>query len=248
MILAAAAGHRVVVVTATDGAVGEVDDGVLAHGELLAERRARELEAAAEIMGVARVVRLGYRDSGMMGTDDNDHPDCFWRADVEAAAERLAAVLDEESADVITVYDEHGAYGHPDHIQVHRVGHRAAALAATPRVYEVSMHRESLAELRDRARTAAEAAGEELDMSDLMPLDELGLPDVELTARVDVTAALETKRTAMAAHHTQIAPDSWFMTMSNDDFAFMFGTEWFRRVTPPVANGEVRETSIIGAP
>ncbi len=77
----------------------------------------------------SRVEFLGYGDSGMMGTPTNDAPESFWQADIEEAAERLAKILREESADVLTIYDDHGLYGHPDHIQVHRVGHRAAELA-----------------------------------------------------------------------------------------------------------------------
>src|SRR4051794_30176191 len=113
MSAAADAGHRVVLVTATGGELGEVPDD-LATGETLAQRRAVELAASAAVLGVARVVRLGYRDSGMEGWADNDHPDAFCRVPVDEPAERLAAVLREEAADVLVTYDERGNYGHPD--------------------------------------------------------------------------------------------------------------------------------------
>ena len=94
---------------------------------------------------MARVAWLGYHDSGMTGWEHNDDPASFWQADVDEAAERLAAILREEQADVIVLYDWHGGYGHPDHIQVHRVGHRAADLAGTPRRFEATYNRDRLA-------------------------------------------------------------------------------------------------------
>ena len=110
-----------VIVYATDGDHGEVPDGLLAE-ETLVDRRRAEAERSAEALGTARLVWLGYGDSGMAGTADNDDPGSFWQADVEKAAEGLASVLREEAADVLTIYDPQGNYGHPDHIQVHRVG------------------------------------------------------------------------------------------------------------------------------
>ena len=151
MAMAAAAGHRVVLVTATAGECGEVPDGILAPGETLGERRQKELADAATILGVARVEILGYRDSGMIGTKENEDPGCFWQTPVDEAAARLARILAEERPDVFTVYDEHGNYGHPDHIQVHRVGVRAAEMAAVERVYEATMNRDHFRRLMTRA-------------------------------------------------------------------------------------------------
>ena len=149
---AAAAGQRVVLVLATRGEHGEVNDGVLHDGETLGERRTLEMMRAAEILGIQRVEFLGYVDSGMMGTPENDQSDSFWTADVHEAAERLAAILRDEAAEVLTVYDSHGGYGHPDHIQVHRVGVRAAELAGTPRVYEATMNRDEMRRLMTERR------------------------------------------------------------------------------------------------
>jgi LmbE family N-acetylglucosaminyl deacetylase len=143
----AAAGHRVVLITATRGELGEVPDGYLDPGETLAERRALELDAACAVLGVARHEYLGYGDSGMEGEDSNNDPGSFWQADVEEAAERLAAVLRAEGAEVLTAYDERGNYGHPDHIQVHRVGLRAAELAGVPRVFMATVNRDHLLRL-----------------------------------------------------------------------------------------------------
>src|SRR3546814_13475015 len=98
---------------ATRGESGGVDDGILEAGETLAYRRVVETHRSAEILGVSRVEFLGYVDSGMMGTPENDQPGSFWTADVEEAAERLAEILRDEQADVLTIYDDHGGYGHP---------------------------------------------------------------------------------------------------------------------------------------
>ncbi|SDD25450.1 PIG-L family deacetylase [Actinokineospora iranica] len=220
---AADEGHRVVLVVATRGENGEVPDGFLADGEELATRRIAETQAAAEILGVARVEFLGYVDSGMMGTPANDAADSFWSAPVDEAAKRLAAILIEENADVLTVYDDFGGYGHPDHIQVHRVGIRAAELANTPRVYQATANRDQV-----RAGMAAmRAAGGETFVP---PEDfEVGKPEAELTAKVDVTPYLAVKRAAMRAHASQISEESFFLAMPDEAFAFAFGTEWFIR-------------------
>lgn len=229
MALAADAGHRVVLVVATQGEEGEVEDGFLHDGETLEERRVAETLAAAGILGVDRVEFLGYRDSGMMGEATNHHPDCFWRADGDEAAARLAAILDEEQADVLTVYDDHGGYGHPDHIQVHRVGHRAAELAGTARVYEATMNRDGIRRMREDSSAAD--AGEPGDTDAVY--DTIGTPDDEITTALDVTAVLDRKRAAMAAHSSQISEESWFLRLPPDAFARAFGTEWYVRTRPP---------------
>jgi len=127
---AAAEGHRVVLVVATNGDHGEVPDD-LAPDETLVDRRQAETEASARVLGIDRVVWLGYTDSGMTGWEQNGDPNSFHLADPEVAGERLADVLRSESADVLTIYDWHGNYGHPDHIAVHRVG--LAASRSMPR-------------------------------------------------------------------------------------------------------------------
>src|SRR5690606_25864330 len=142
MAAASRAGHRVVLVVATGGEEGEPVPGVLDEGESLEERRALEVQRSADILGVHAVYFLGYRDSGMMGEESNDRADAFWKAPVDEAAEQLAVILRSEGCDVLTVYDDHGNYGHPDHVQVHRVGHAAARLAGVEVVYEATMNRD----------------------------------------------------------------------------------------------------------
>ena len=159
MVLGAQSGHRIVLVCATDGAVGEADPSAIPDGETLADVRARELMLAADELLVDRLEMLGYRDSGMRGTDTNDDPDCFWQADVDEAAGRLAQILREEDASIVTIYDPIGGYNHPDHIQVHRVGKRAAELAGTPHVFESTMNREQMRSFGDDPAWAEMAEG-----------------------------------------------------------------------------------------
>ena len=233
MAMAAAAGHRVVLVTATSGECGEVADGILAPGETLGERRRKELADAAAILGVSRVEILGYRDSGMIGTPENEDPGCFWQTPVDDAAARLARILAEERPDAFTVYDEYGNYGHPDHIQVHRVGVRAAEMARVERVYEATMNRDEFRRLM--AKASELGLPDIADLPDLEDVgDQMGLPEKLLTTAVDVSAHLDVKRRAMAAHASQIAEHSFFLAMPPVAFAAAFGTEWYRlRGAPP---------------
>lgn len=223
---AADAGHRVVVVFATRGERGEVPDGFLRPGEPLWRRRIQESMRAAQIVGAARVEYLGYRDSGMMGTADNDDVGCFWRAGVDDAAVRLAALLREERADVVTTYDATGLYGHPDHLRVHSVGAAAAALAGTPSVYEATLNRDRVSDSLLRAH----ATGIPLPAG-LHPgnVGDFGLATETLTTSVDVSGVIERKRAAMAAHESQLADSGYFLSLPPREFAHAFGTEWFIR-------------------
>jgi LmbE family N-acetylglucosaminyl deacetylase len=220
-------GHRVVLVVATRGECGEVPEGFLAAGEELWQRRVAETQASAEILGAQRTEFLGYLDSGMMGTPGNERPGSFWTAPVEEAAEKLAVLLREENADVLTCYDDDGGYGHPDHIQVHRVGLRAAELAGTRRVCQGTMNRDHMMRgMRAMAEQAAEAG---IEMPDASERDGFGKPESLITAAVDVTPYVEVKRRAMRAHASQISEESFFLAMPDEAFRYAFGTEWFIR-------------------
>jgi len=222
MRLAADAGHRVVLVTATDGALGEVPDGLLAEGEPLVDRRRLELETSARALGVHRLEMLGYPDSGMAGTADNARADAFCNVDVEVAASRLAALLVAEGTDVLTVYDPHGNYGHPDHIQVHVVGVRAAEIAGVANVYEATVNRDHVVRLMaSNPQWAAEGAPPDVS--------QFGLPESEITTVVDVRAAMAAKRAAMAAHESQVGDFGPFLAMPAEQVEAAFGQESFRR-------------------
>jgi LmbE family N-acetylglucosaminyl deacetylase len=232
---AAKDGHRVVLVFATKGEHGEVDDGFLDPGETLAARRVQEARRSAEILGAQRVEFLGYVDSGMMGTPENDAEGSFWQADVEEAARRLADILSDERADVLTVYDDHGVYGHPDHIQVHRVGVRAAELAGTPRVYESTGNRDQILGGLLEARDAGVEMPGDLDPD---AFSEFGVSEDEITTVIDVMDFLDVKKAAMRAHASQIAETSFFLSTPDEFFARGFGQEWYIRRGPRPAGIE----------
>ncbi len=249
MAALAAQGHRVVLVTATGGELGEIPDGLLRPGETLAERRAAELSEAAAILGVDRQLWLGYEDSGMEGEPSSLRPGCFATADVEEAAARLAGILTAEGSEVLVTYDEHGGYGHPDHVQVHTVGMRAAALAGTPVVYLATVDRGFMENLRalmaDSGWTPSEQNEEQMEGADTM-----GEPSERITTEVDVSAHLATKRAAMRAHASQIGEDSIFLSMPENIFSRVWGQEWYVRVRPApsgLGNGR-REAGLLVDP
>jgi LmbE family N-acetylglucosaminyl deacetylase len=234
MAKAAAAGHRVVLVVATRGERGEVDDDYLEPGEELWQRRVEETEAAGAVLGVSRVEFLGYVDSGMIGEPANDDPACFWQADVEEAARRLADILEEEEADVLTAYDENGVYGHPDHVQVHRVGVRAAELAGTPKLYLNTVDKDFFEQsMADLAASGVELPADS-DPSDL----DLGVSPELITTTVDVLDVIDLKRKAMGSHGSQISEASFFLAIHPDLFRAFFGQEWYILVGAPPGTHE----------
>jgi LmbE family N-acetylglucosaminyl deacetylase len=223
MALLAAAGRRVVLIVATAGELGATRE-VLGVEALPGHRRA-ETDVAAEELGVARVAFLGYQDSGLPGDPANDAPGSFFAADTEAVALEVAAILLAEEAEAVVVYDAGGIYGHPDHVQVHRVGVRAAALAGVDTVYQATVDREYLhfveTHLVDHAGDAVPG-----------PLT-IGFPSVLVTTVVDVRTCLAAKRRAIAAHASQIPETSSAMTMPAATFADVYGYEWYVRNGPP---------------
>ena len=226
MARASAEGDRVVVVFATNGDHGEVADDAV-EGETVADHRRREAEASAAAIGLARIVWLGYADSGMSGWEQNDADDSFHRADLAEAARRLADVLDEEDADVLVGYDWHGGYGHPDHVKVHHLVHAAAPLARrTPRLLESTMNRTAMSRQFDEAK----AAGLEMDWSPDDPMDDgnpLGTPEDEITWEVDVSSYLDRKRASLEAHRSQATDIGEFLSLPPEVFARFFGREYY---------------------
>jgi LmbE family N-acetylglucosaminyl deacetylase len=225
LIRAAAAGHRVVLVFATRGELGDPVPGALTDGEQLALRRSAECHAAAEVLGAQRVEFLGYTDSGMMGQPTNDVPYCFWQAPVEHAARRLAVILDEERPDVLTVYDDEGGYPHPDHIQVHRVGMRAAQLCPVPVVAQNTINPGWIArEMRRLVAAGVVDAGARLPGPDAATY---GKPEEQITHKVDVGVVADRKLAAMRCHASQMGPDHPLLSMPDPVFQAALGTEFY---------------------
>ncbi|TML37402.1 MAG: GlcNAc-PI de-N-acetylase [Actinobacteria bacterium] len=179
------AGHRVVVVVGTGGELGQPHLDAAGPDHLGAVRRA-ETERAAALLGAARVDFLGYRDSGPAGDAANQAPGSMWSTDASEVADRLAAVLAEESPRALVIYDEFGIYGHPDHLQVHRAGTLAAARAAVPIVYEATVDREYLHFVETHLVEEAVLTG---DLG--LVRSHIGMPTVLVSTTVDVSPVLD---------------------------------------------------------
>jgi LmbE family N-acetylglucosaminyl deacetylase len=217
--LLAAAGCSVTLVVATSGQLGRRPQS--GGGDIGALREAETRQACA-LLGVARVEFLRYRDSGMPGDPANDHSDAFAHAEPDQAAHRVAAIAAEEAAGAIVTYDAGGIYGHPDHIQVHHVGVRAAELAGIPTVYESTVNRDYL-RLAQVAHLVIDAR------RTLAPGVRLGVASAMVSTQIAVGAHLAAKRAAIAAHQSQVLTTSAVMTMSADNFGQTYGFEWYLR-------------------
>ncbi|ANP49261.1 N-acetyl-1-D-myo-inositol-2-amino-2-deoxy-alpha-D-glucopyranoside deacetylase [Streptomyces griseochromogenes] len=243
----AAEGAHVTLVTCTLGERGEVippESRHLAGAALGAHRRA-ELAAAVRELGVKDFRLLGgagrYGDSGMMGIEDNDDPACFWQADVDDAARSLVEVILEIRPQVLVTYDDNGGYGHPDHIQAHRVAMRAVDLAAERghRIAKVYWNRVP--------RSVAEAAFARLeDELPTLPFEKSGsvadvpgvVDDERITTAVDGTAYAAAKVAAMRAHATQIEVAEPYFALSNELAQPLFTTEYYELVRGEARPGE----------
>jgi N-acetyl-1-D-myo-inositol-2-amino-2-deoxy-alpha-D-glucopyranoside deacetylase len=219
-------GHRVVLVTATRGEVGEIHnmdpESTRPH---LGEVRTTELENAARILGVNRGEFLGYRDSGMVGTADNENPSSFHQAPLGEAAARLVAILREEKPDVVVTYAEDGTYGHPDHIKAHHVTNAALDLLEKegwrPRkLYYMAIPRSLMQAFMDQMPEEARQQGAGMTIP--------GTPDELVTTRIDVSDYVDQKREAFGAHVSQNDPNSWFTTMADQIYRLAFGTEYYQ--------------------
>lgn len=243
-----AAGHHVTLVTCTAGEEGEVLVPELAHlaaaeTDQLGPERRNELTNAMAALGVTDFQFLGgfgtYRDSGMMGTTPNQNSKCFWQADLLEAATHLVRIIRDRKPAVFVTYDDFGGYGHPDHIQTHRVAMYAAQLAAAPsylpelpawRIPKIYWN----AAPRGLAKTQiAElvAKGVEIGMSeediDTAPFfcdDEL------VTTRIDGSAYAEAKTKALRAHRTQLDMNSGFLAAIGQLGTQATGHEFYRLV------------------
>ncbi|MGN6474564.1 MAG: N-acetyl-1-D-myo-inositol-2-amino-2-deoxy-alpha-D-glucopyranoside deacetylase [Mycobacteriales bacterium] len=248
----AAAGARVTLVTCTLGEEGEILVPELGHLASdrdggLGEHRIGELNDAMAALGVTDHRWLGgagrWRDSGMMGTPTNDNPDCFWRADLDEAIGERVKVIREVRPQVVVGYDDNGGYGHPDHIQAHRVTVGAFEAAGDPQRYPDAGAPWTPSKLYETAvpRSLLEMAYERLkELGDEAPFgvsspDELsfGVPDERITTVVDARDYLPAKVEAMRAYPTQIEVDGHFFALSNDVGQGLFGVEHYRRVVGP---------------
>ena len=254
-----AQGRGVTVVTCTAGEMGEILVPELEHlaadkEDGLGEHRRGELDDAMKELGVTDHRFLGgfgtYRDSGMKWHDDGyaipadrrngkGHENAFWHADLREAADHLVSVIREVRPQVLVTYDEFGNYGHPDHIQAHRVSTYAAALAAVPS-YKVDLGEPwDIAKIywsamsETRFRSMLRRMREEGDTETFEGMDPDGdfgpwvTPDADISARVDGTDLLDTKLAALARHRSQVEADGPFFRGAENGQS-LFGEEFYR--------------------
>ncbi len=235
LAMLAAAGHRVVLVVATSGGLGLSGESLTPNG--LATLRLAELERSAAALGCSRVVTLGYADSGWSPDGSiGPAPASFTVVPVAEAARRLADVLEAEQADILTIYDRHGGYGHLDHVRVHDVGLAAAALAGTPRVLEATIDRTLLRRvMRVLGALRLIPKGTAVDAQDSW----FSGRD-EITHRIPVGAFVGAKRAALACHVSQASGGEGLRTaalllrLPRPLFRRVCGTEWFIESGAPV--------------
>jgi N-acetyl-1-D-myo-inositol-2-amino-2-deoxy-alpha-D-glucopyranoside deacetylase len=253
----AAAGALVTLVTCTLGEEGEILEPGLEHlaadkDDALGQHRIGELAAAMEALGVRDHRFLGgpgrWRDSGMMGTPPNDRPDCFWQADLDEATRELVAVVRETRPQVVITYDDNGGYGHPDHIQAHRVATAAFDKAGDPsyapelgipwqpaKLYYSAIPKSFIQAGIDHLKESGQNDFFGVDSADDLPF---GVPDEIVTTEIDARDWLEHKTAAMRAHRTQIAVDGPFFALSNNVGQKAFGVEHY-----VLARGSVGSTA-----
>jgi LmbE family N-acetylglucosaminyl deacetylase len=240
----AAEGFQTVLVTCTDGGCGDAPGGIKPDQDgfdrdAVVALRQVELAASCAVLKISHLELLGYADSGMMGWPANDAPDAFWNTPVDEAAAKLADLMRQYQPDVVVTYDENGFYGHPDHIQAHRITMAAVASTGIPaKVYWTTAPRSKMEEFGRVMRefgadwdepepvgtVAADAAPAAAE-----PRMEIGLPDEQITTWVDTTEFGSQKFDALAAHASQ-TENIFFLRLGRERFTEMMGVETFVRV------------------
>jgi N-acetyl-1-D-myo-inositol-2-amino-2-deoxy-alpha-D-glucopyranoside deacetylase len=271
-----AEGRRVDLVTCTGGEEGEIHDPTLDPDEAkprLREIRARELQCSLAALrgdgpGTLELHLLGYRDSGMMGTDSNQRPDAFWNADLDEATAKLVEIVRRVRPAVMVSYDANGNYGHPDHINAYRIATAAWDAAADParfpqagpphavgKLYEIVFNRERWTELMTAMKERGiplpwgadeEQTGGAAAASETVEEQEWGVPEAQITTILDVAAWYEQKRASMDCHKTQRQDMGWLLDMPPDLAARATSPEYFvmTRWRDREVQAGYRETSV----
>jgi LmbE family N-acetylglucosaminyl deacetylase len=221
-------GIRTVLVTCTNGEQGDgpagVKPGEPGHDEAeVSSRRLAELRESADHLGIDHVELLGYRDSGMAGWDANGHSDVFRNIPLDDAAARLGALMERYRPQVVVTYDENGGYGHPDHIQAHRITLAAAEATGIPdKLYYTAVPRARLGEMMKYLQSTGAEVGEVE-----LPAD-FGTPDDEITTVVEVSSYVQRKRKALEAHASQ-GDNIFLLRLPEEAQRQAFGHEFFVR-------------------
>jgi LmbE family N-acetylglucosaminyl deacetylase len=239
----AAEGIRTILVTCTNGELGDnatVKPGDDGHDTAdVVAMRMQELAASCEVLGITHLETLGYHDSGMMGWEANDAPGSFWSMPVDEAAAPLVALIEKYQPDVVVTYDDFGFYGHPDHIQAHRITLAALdATGSTAKLYFPTIRRSGLATFRERL---GEMGVELPDLDE----SQFGSPDEMIGAEIDCTPHTQQKFDSLAAHASQ-AENIFFLKLPMPLFTEMFATESFVRERPAAVPGIVEDDLFTG--
>jgi LmbE family N-acetylglucosaminyl deacetylase len=246
--LAANQGHTTVLVTCTNGDLGDVKDPALrlqprhnlVDRQHLARVRQEELRRAAAILGIKHLYPLGYHDSGMLGWETNTEPQVFFQAKVEEVAGRLVRIIRQHRPDVVVTYDDQGGYGHPDHIMAHRgtmVAVDAAADAGrfpeagaawqVRKVYYTAWARSEML----RVFKVLHLLGRKTPLRDPdFDPQTLGCPDELITTRVDVRPVMRAKWQALSAHRSQMGQGNFFWWFVRLGSRWVYPHESFRCV------------------
>lgn len=221
-------GHSVTTVCATNGDVGEISDPALATPENLGQVRQEELRRAMAVTGIEDIRFLGYRDSGMDGTPDNNHPASLYQADPAKVEAQISAIVDELKPDIVITHDPTGGYGHPDHITVYQQTTAVIdSLKETqPLFYHVCFPRQNFRKL-----------WKEMTEAGITPpfakeaLEDIGSPDNYVTTVRDVSAYVDVKKESLSHHKTQLDPNGPFGALAPDFMANWMSTEYFYLTT-----------------
>jgi LmbE family N-acetylglucosaminyl deacetylase len=234
-----ARGAQITLVCGTNGDVGEISDPALATPENLAQVRQQELRNAMSVTGIPDIRFLNYRDSGMAGTADNEHPDSLHQADPSKVVQTLLDVIRETGPHIVITHDPSGGYGHPDH--------RAMCQHATE-AYRLAMANQDTA----RAclyyvcfpRSSFQRMWQKMVEMDISPpfasqdIDKVGTPDEEVTTVLDISSYVDVKIESLNRHQTQINPDGPFAQLPQEMMREIMGTEYYTLVFPEGATAE----------
>lgn len=251
MAQVAAAGGRVTLVCTTRGDVGEISDPALATPETLPEVREGELRRAAETLGIDAPIFLDFRDSGMAGTPDNDHPKAFVNAVDDEVVERLVEIIRDVRPSVVLTFDETGGYGHPDHIAIWKYAHAAVEAASdaakfqsTGEAWQVERIAYAVFPISFFRHMREKLVELGADTSELDAFFErgAGFPDERVHAIVDVSDVVERKIAALDCHETQFGGDNFFARVGPDEMRRMMSREYFSFGWPVGVNGQVATT------
>ena len=253
----AAGGVRVVLACATMGEAGEMKDPGLGSVEQLAEIRERELRCACDVLGISELHLLGYRDSGMAGSPDNDDPRALVQADPAEVVGKIVRVIRQVRPQVVVTFEEGGGYGHPDHMAIHR--HTVAAFQAAgdpsqypehlvmglephlpQKLYFTALPRRFFRGLAQRLK----AVGFDLSRFGAFDWESMGVPDELCAAEIDVSAYVGIKQQAFQCHRSQLSPDSPFSLIPPEIQQDFMSTECFSLAGSRLEPGQGPETDL----